>query len=235
MAATAQVDRSTIDQWTRATNAASEAARRRAGEALRTLAAGFAGEDGAIAPGRVSAFRECAEEVMEAACRAAADASAVAAADAYEAIRAAATGRAGGALADPRRDPAATRGAVRGLVGQVEKPGGVGRFLRRMDERIDYEAKRASGECVLLNGRRERSAVRFARVPSGIETCAFCLMLASRGPVYLSEGTAGLGHYHAGCDCRIVPWFPGQEVAGYDPDALYGKWKLAEKKKGRES
>lgn len=26
------------------------------------------------------------------------------------------------------------------------------------------------------------------------------------------------------CDCRVVPGFPGDEVEGYDPDALYRDW-----------
>lgn len=45
--------------------------------------------------------------------------------------------------------------------------------------------------------------VRWARVPSGSDTCPFCLMLASRGFVYTSAKAAG-GHYHPHCDCRVV-------------------------------
>lgn len=47
--------------------------------------------------------------------------------------------------------------------------------------------------------------VRYQRIPQGIETCDFCLMLASRGAVYLShEGAMGHseydpGHVHRGC------------------------------------
>lgn len=61
---------------------------------------------------------------------------------------------------------------------------------------------------------------RWARVPSGRETCGFCLMLASRSYVYHSEKTAGGkgNSYHRHCDCVIVP-YTGVEVEGYDPAA----------------
>lgn len=68
---------------------------------------------------------------------------------------------------------------------------------------------------------------RWARVPRGSVTCAFCTMLAGRGFVYTSEETAGggLGNvYHAHCDCEPVPTWGEAKLAGYDPerlDALY--------------
>lgn len=69
--------------------------------------------------------------------------------------------------------------------------------------------------------------VRFARVPSGRETCDFCVTLASRGFVYHSKDSADLyGHMHANCDCVIVPSFVGAAVAiaGYDPGELYDQY-----------
>lgn len=64
--------------------------------------------------------------------------------------------------------------------------------------------------------RRDRLALGFARVTDG-SPCAFCAMLASRGPVYLTEDTAkGDDPYHDGCGClpaavyrRDDPW-PGR-------------------------
>ncbi|QGH79685.1 capsid maturation protease [Gordonia phage Anon] len=76
----------------------------------------------------------------------------------------------------------------------------------------------------------------WARVATGRETCAWCLMLISRGPTYLGSETAGLDlddesaaemyrdaggdltkfradteeyiqQWHAGCDCLVVPVF----------------------------
>lgn len=68
---------------------------------------------------------------------------------------------------------------------------------------------------------RARPRLRFARVPTGAETCAFCLMLASRGPVYLDRGSAQeVLHSHPHCDCVLVPAPRGSEIEGYD----YGRY-----------
>ena len=70
------------------------------------------------------------------------------------------------------------------------------------------------------------SKPRWARVPVG-ETCEFCVMLASRGFVYLTRETASLGGgFHNGrCDCNVVPSWGERHIAGYDPDALYRQYK----------
>lgn len=62
---------------------------------------------------------------------------------------------------------------------------------------------------------------RYARVPSGAETCMFCAMLASRGAVYLSQESAGAGarDFHDHCDCTAVQIYEGQALPeGFDPD-----------------
>lgn len=66
-----------------------------------------------------------------------------------------------------------------------------------------------------------RNGLRYARVPSG-KACAFCLMLASRGFVYLSKTSAGedKGHYHNHCHCAVVAGNLKMKVNGYDPDGL---------------
>lgn len=69
----------------------------------------------------------------------------------------------------------------------------------------------------------EENRVRWARVPTGFETCAWCLMLASRGFDYLSSDTARAGN-HNGCDCMVVPGKKGTAIEGYDPDAMYASW-----------
>lgn len=59
--------------------------------------------------------------------------------------------------------------------------------------------------------------LRYMRVPVGPHTCAFCLMLCSRGPVYASQISAGdMAHFHEGCDCIVVPGFGEFTVEGYD-------------------
>lgn len=66
-----------------------------------------------------------------------------------------------------------------------------------------------------------KAGVRWARVPSGA-TCAWCLMLASRGAVYGSAASAGDGvRYHGDCDCVPTPIRDSRDLpAGYDPGAL---------------
>ena len=68
----------------------------------------------------------------------------------------------------------------------------------------------------------------WARVATGLETCEWCLMLVSRGPVYLTaklagsrltddtalrmdaagtDTTAAIKQWHPNCDCKVVPVF----------------------------
>ena len=58
---------------------------------------------------------------------------------------------------------------------------------------------------------------RFARVPTGAETCAWCMLWASRGFIYRSEASAQLTRSHFKCDCQIVPsWSKKPRIRGYD-------------------
>jgi hypothetical protein len=71
-----------------------------------------------------------------------------------------------------------------------------------------------------------RSNIRWARVPSGTETCGWCFMLSSRGFDYTSELKAGgLGHkFHLHCDCIIVPGTKETTIDGYKPEEMYARW-----------
>lgn len=84
------------------------------------------------------------------------------------------------------------------------------------------------------------STARWARVPQGPTTCAWCLMLASQGFVYVSEWTAefkGDGDkYHDCCDCVPISSFDSDpRLEGYDPEAYYKMYENARAKddKGR--
>ena len=93
---------------------------------------------------------------------------------------------------------------------------------RRVGDLASAQVKRMANRTMTRNAARD--GVRYARVPTGAETCGWCLMLASRSFVYASEASAGgdrPDHYHNDCDCKIVPEFEATEVEGYDPDALY--------------
>lgn len=94
----------------------------------------------------------------------------------------------------------------------------------------------SSRETVRRNVALDPSRPRYARVPSGAKTCAFCEMLASRGFVYHSKKAAGdsngtgLGDdYHNDCDCAVVVEFDKEQhhIEGYDPDAMYARYRAA--------
>lgn len=89
----------------------------------------------------------------------------------------------------------------------------------------------SSRTTVARNVQLDPSRPRFARVPTGAKTCAWCSMLASRGFVYLTKETAGIvaEDYHDDCNCEIVPeWDSGSShIAGYDPDAMFDKYMQA--------
>ena len=70
--------------------------------------------------------------------------------------------------------------------------------------------------------------VAFARVPTGLETCSYCMMLASRGFAYHSAESAGHAD-HRGCNCMIVPGrYMQSEIDGIDIDAQYDCWRELE-------
>lgn len=92
----------------------------------------------------------------------------------------------------------------------------------------------------------------WARVATGRETCAWCLMLVSRGPVYEGANTAGLDlpddvavdmiaagedvseymdDWHTGCDCKVVPVFDVLDWSGREASQrAYRIWEDATKK-----
>lgn len=113
-----------------------------------------------------------------------------------------------------------------------------------LDQKIlDYKGQPVKTQSGLIRG--------WARVATGRETCAWCLMLISRGPVYYEPGTAGLDldpesaaemiaagedvsdymeEWHAGCDCKVVPVFKNEDWAGQAAaDAALELWKDATK------
>lgn len=106
--------------------------------------------------------------------------------------------------------------------------GDTGAFVDACTDLLEHSMKRALNDTVSKNVARDKKrGIRYARVPMGGETCAFCLMLASRGFVYSSASTAGEGvHYHKSCRCKAVPGVQGvTKVAGYSPDRLYKLYK----------
>lgn len=78
-----------------------------------------------------------------------------------------------------------------------------GGFVEQVAQAARGRAVRRANETTARNAARNVSrGVRYARIPTGGETCPWCLMLASRGFVYRSAGAAA--HSHRGCDCICV-------------------------------
>lgn len=91
-------------------------------------------------------------------------------------------------------------------------------FERMVSQLGGYYTRRSAYANTLLNC--SKNEIRYARVPGGGETCRFCMMLAGRGFVYLSEAKA-VGHgYHPHCDCVAIPGKKGTTaIEGYNPKA----------------
>lgn len=82
--------------------------------------------------------------------------------------------------------------------------------------------------------RNDDAALGYARVATGAETCAFCILLVSRGAVYKTRNTAllrdgGGEPYHPHCDCEVVPVFRKDSWPGHEQyveaKALWGEHK----------
>ena len=91
--------------------------------------------------------------------------------------------------------------------------------------RAGYEIRKSWSDTMYKNARRDSARPLMARVPGPGETCDFCLMLASRGFVYVGGKAGERAHNHANCRCTYVPsWERSPQVEGYDPDAMYDQW-----------
>lgn len=111
----------------------------------------------------------------------------------------------------------------------IEQPDILGSSLVLLDELVKQPYRSTMQDSAWASG------AGWARVPAGSETCAFCLMLASRGGVYSSKEISKFGlkgkKYHGDCDC--VPALvrgPQDYPKGYDPDAMYDAYLLARDK-----
>lgn len=115
--------------------------------------------------------------------------------------------------------------SIRALAGLLFE-GELDKFIEKVCDNAENGIRSYANETVMRNAKRDsRNGVRYARVPVGMETCAFCIMLASRGFVYHSRKSAGENaHMHPHCDCKIVPGFEGDTVEGYDPEAYLDIW-----------
>jgi hypothetical protein len=108
-----------------------------------------------------------------------------------------------------------------------------------------------------IRDKERGNAVRgWARIATGRETCEWCMMLVSRGPVYTTAAAAGLQgvsnteaqrlfrdksletygsditasmeQWHDGCDCKVIPVFDRDNWVGNDASwRAYRLWQQA--------
>lgn len=87
----------------------------------------------------------------------------------------------------------------------------------------NYARRRSRGDAL------QPGDVAYARVPTGAETCTYCMMLASRGFAYRSMESAGHAD-HRGCNCLIVAGVHGSTtIEGMDASEQYAVWREFER------
>lgn len=135
----------------------------------------------------------------------------------------------------PSTPVTATRASTAVATSAKASSGDFSAFSYALSEMAYTDVGRAANTTTIDNAKRDREkGVRYARVPTGKETCGFCLMLASLGFNYRSRKTAGdmgfgFNRFHDRCDCRVVAGDDFTEVEGYDPDWLYSVYLDARK------
>lgn len=212
------VDRADVTRYTDAARAAVDAAERQ-------LAGFLAGLD-LSQPGAAEALAA----YMEALAQQYGTVAASAAADWYEELRAA-DGLADGFAA--LVDDTLSVDALRASTGYQLRNGDPDALASRLGGVLQRHILGAGRQTIDRNMDADPADVRYARIPRGPKTCAFCSMLASRGWVYRSKETASQrkrgGRYHDRCDCAIVPSWSRRTptIDGYDPGALYKQYEQA--------
>jgi hypothetical protein len=77
-------------------------------------------------------------------------------------------------------------------------------MTRQLSNALGYQINSAAGRASRNCGKQDKRRPKFARVPTGAETCAWCISTAGLGFHYISEETAS--HTHSNCvvaDTRV--------------------------------
>lgn len=173
--------------------------------------------------------RDALLEIVPVLVRSYGDLAATAAAEWYEEVRAASLGGSFAARVSSGVDAARVEGSVRYAAGHLftDDPQ---QTLSTLNGAIQRHILYSGRDTVRQNIGYDPRKPRWARVPTGAKTCAFCTLMASRGFIYHSQITAGLGNdYHDDCDCQEVVDFDaeGAHIDGYDPEAMYEQYLAA--------
>ena len=124
---------------------------------------------------------------------------------------------------------------VRYRAGKLWTPSPV-EFISGLMVDIDKLVKAFGRDTIYSNS--DRRGVRYARIPTGAKTCAFCMVLASRDAVYLSRKKAGGDGnlYHGDCDCQVTPVRDASDLPeGYDSEELYAVYMNARGASGSDN
>lgn len=135
--------------------------------------------------------------------------------------------------ADPFPDQP-IRDRIRYGAGDLFKDGGDQAFAAWLEGALQRWVMYSGRQTVAMNVLHDPARPRFARVPTGAKTCAWCEIMCSRGFVYYTKKTAlerrGSGRlYHDHCDCQAVPEWDkdAAHIQGYDPEAMYLRYQQA--------
>lgn len=204
-----------------------------AGEYVRRMVSAYLSQS---PDASVAECRDFAWQVMLEAVQIYGDASATAAADYYDSVMSAAGNGAKPALLHSGVDEDQAERVARYQAGKLIKGDQLG-FARECAAYASDATRQAANRTMLGNALRDEGrGVRYARVPTGAETCTFCRMLSSRGFVYRSKESAKLfGHNHRGCNCEVVVSTDADGLEGYDPDRERDIWQKYEEIDADES
>lgn len=126
-----------------------------------------------------------------------------------------------------------------GILRENTNDSDLAQLVQRATKEVENGARKTILRAVQDEETRDPEVKAWARVATGRETCGFCMMLISRGPVYFSAEDAGLdlddtsaldlieegdetaldeakNRWHPGCDCKVVPVFDRKNWEGRD-------------------
>ena len=133
-------------------------------------------------------------------------------------------------MGEPVRREVVERG-VRYSAGHLwtETPGAIeGSLLNQLDSWVQQPGRET------LMASASRNQMRWARVPAGGKTCAFCLLMASRSGELLyrtrqSAGDQGRGvgdRFHGNCRCLVVPARDASDI-DWNPEPYFEMYEAA--------
>lgn len=166
------------------------------------------------------------------------DIAATAAAEWYEEVRAVQLGGSFSAILGDTFPEEALISTAEWAAGAPDPTDVPSRLLGAVQRHVLYSQR----STVARNAEHDPAKPRFARVPTGAKTCAWCTLISSRGFVYHSESSAGGGgalssDYHDSCNCQIVAEWDREQhhIDGYDPDRMYDQYLEARAATGVQS